>query len=272
MKPKPVARPDRKGRLPQPGPESHTPPQFFVPPYMVKGNQILLTEDLFRHAVAKRLRPGEIFRAVSGETVYEAKVESAYGGRLTAAIVGRRRTAPPKHEVHLYAALLKGPKFDLVVEKTTELGVSSVNPVVTRRTIPQLGAEKAAARQTRWEKIAKAASQQCGRPKIPEIRRVRTFSQVIEGPVDGLPLLAYEHENRSQNEVGSGQGPGALLGRLKGVKEASVFVGPEGGLDAWEVDAAFDRGFVAFSLGPYILKAETASLAAVAILMRLMDA
>ncbi len=241
---------------------NHTPPQFFVTAEMVMGNQIILVDEVFHHAAVKRLGPGEVFRAVLGETTYEARVESIAADHLMAAIVDRRRTSPPLSKIHLYPALLKGQKFDLVIEKATEIGVSSITPLVTRRTIPRIHDEKALARRARWEKLAKAASQQCGRPNIPEIRQVRGLHEAMDGALEGLLLLAHEHEVRSPGASAEG----GLFGLLKGANEVSVLIGPEGGLDAAEVRAAMDRGFRPFSLGPYILKAETASLAAVAIL------
>ncbi|HHW27250.1 MAG TPA: 16S rRNA (uracil(1498)-N(3))-methyltransferase [Firmicutes bacterium] len=237
---------------------AHTPPQFFVTSEMVLGGQIVLTEDLFRHAMAKRLRPGEVFRAVLGQTGYEAKVISVKGDSLLADIVGRQTLSAPPVAVHLYAALLKGQKFDLVVEKATELGVASIHPVITSRTIPRLESEKAASRKERWDKIAKAAAQQCGRPFVPEIAGVTSLDEALRGAVRGRRLLAHEHEVKGAS----------LPELLQGQSEVSVLIGPEGGLDSSEVESAMAAGFSPMSLGPYILKAETASIAAVAILMR----
>jgi 16S rRNA (uracil1498-N3)-methyltransferase len=235
---------------------AHTRPQFFVEPEMVLGGQITLTGDLFRHAMAKRLKPGEAFRAVLGETAYDAEVRSVQGDRLLADITSRQRITSPPVAIHLYAALLKGQKFDLVVEKATELGAASIHPIVTSRTIPQLDPGKAASRRERWEKIAKAAAQQSGRPFIPQIADVDSLAGVLSGPIQGKRLLAHEHET----------GRASLSDLLRGQREASVLIGPEGGLDFSEVEAAIAAGFGPISLGPYILKAETASIAAVAIL------
>jgi 16S rRNA (uracil1498-N3)-methyltransferase len=223
---------------------------------MVLGSQVVLTGDPLRHARAQRLSPGEPFRVVLGDTVYQVKVEEVLSGRLIGSITGRRRVNPPKARVHLYASLLKSQGFNLVVEKATELGAASVTPVVTARTIPHPDPGKAAERRARWQKVARAASEQCGRGFVPEIRDVMTFSEVME-QASGRRLLAYEHEGLTVD----------LEEVLSGATEASILIGPEGGIDASEVEEALKKGFVPVSLGPYILKAETASLAAVAILM-----
>jgi 16S rRNA (uracil1498-N3)-methyltransferase len=239
--------------------EAHTPPRFFVEPAMVLGNQIVLTGDLLRHARAQRLSPGETFKAVQGETVYTAEVAEVLADRLVGSITGHTRATPPAAKVHLYASLLKGQNFDLVVEKATEIGVFSNTPVVTRRTIPRLEGDKAEERRSRWQKVAKAASEQSGRGQVPEIREVTEFDRLMAGADDilGTRLLAYEHEGMTV----------PLDEALLGATQASIIVGPEGGLDASEVELALKRSFVPISLGPYIMKAETASIAAVSLLI-----
>ncbi len=251
--------------------DAHTPSQFFVDPSMVLGSQIVLTGDPLRHARAQRLLPGEVFRAVQGDTAYTAEVEEVLADRLLASITCRSRVNEPRAKAHLFASLLKGQSFDLVVEKATELGVSSITPVVTARTVPRLDVEKAAGRKARWEKVAKAASEQSGRGSVPAIHHVVLFSDLMaqggqvppasfagaSNRIPGRRLLAYEHEGMT---VDLGQA-------LSGATEASILIGPEGGLDAAEVQEALTQGFIPVSLGPYILKAETAALAAVALLI-----
>ena len=250
----------------------HTPPRFFVEPSMVLGAQIVLSGEVLRHAKAQRLGPGETFTAVLGETVYSARVDEVLPNRLTASITDRKRAVQPREKVHLYAALLKGQNFDLVVEKSTELGVSSITPVVTRRTVPRLLPSKAAERKERWIKVARSASEQSGRVSVPAIGDITEFRDLIAmakggersgvagGPdcgIRGVRLFGHEHEGLT---VDLGQA-------VKGFDEASILIGPEGGLDADEVREAMDAGFIPVSLGPYILKAETAAMAAVSLLM-----
>ena len=239
--------------------DSHTPPQFFIEPNMLLGNQIVLVRDIFRHAKAQRLEVGETFRAVLRDTLYLAQVSVVLPDRLVAEIIGRNRAAAPPWRVHLLASLLKGQSFDLVVEKATEVGVSSITPVVTCRTIPRLDPAKAAERKVRWQKVAKAASEQSGRGIVPEVKEVIGFQAMLETVTctPGRHLLAYEHEGMTVS----------LQEALSGATEASVLVGPEGGLDASEVKEALERGFIPVSLGPYIMKAETASIAAVSLLV-----
>lgn len=241
--------------------QGHTPPLYFVEPQMVLGNQIALTGEAYRHALAQRLSPGEAFRAVLGGTEYSAVVEALQPGKLLASITARMRVTPPAIRIHLYAALLKHQSLDLVVEKATELGVTSFTPIVTNRTIPRLSEDKALARRDRWARVAKAAAQQSGRGSLPEIHEITTLGEVLDRGVAGVPLLAHEHEGLTAD----------LASATKGQTEASIIIGPEGGLDASEVERVLAKGFIPVSLGPYILKAETAGIAAVAVLMSFMS-
>jgi len=94
--------------------------------------------------------------------------------------------------LHLYPAILKGDKFDLVINKATELGVTSITPVVAARTIPRLDENKVAARKARWRKVARAAAEQSGRLDIPEIMEVTSFKELMATALPGIPLLAME--------------------------------------------------------------------------------
>lgn len=235
----------------------HSPPQFFVTPSMLEGNEVFLTGDAFRHAAAQRLSKGEIFWAVLEGTVHEVEVTGSGPGRLTGRIIASRPAEVPPFSVHLYAALLKGDKFDLVVEKTTELGVSSITPLITNRTVPRLTYEKVALRRSRWEKIARAASEQCKRFTIPRIADVMTYRELMDSDVPGIKLLAHERREISA----------PLEDCLGGSSEVSILIGPEGGFDEGEAEVAFSRGFRLVSLGPYVLRAETASVAAVALVV-----
>jgi 16S rRNA (uracil1498-N3)-methyltransferase len=242
--------------------DSHTPPQYFVEPDMLLGNQIVLARDVLRHAKAQRLSVGETFRAVLGDTLYLAEVTEALPDRIVAEITGRTRAVTPPWKVHLLASLLKGQNFDLVVEKATEIGVASITPVVTRRTIPRLDQQKAAERRIRWQKVAKAASEQSGRIAVTEVREVISFAGLMDrmAAETGARLLAYEHEGMT---VPLEQ----ALAKDAGTREAYILIGPEGGLEAEEVERALSAGFVPVSLGPYIMKAETASIAAASLLV-----
>lgn len=260
----------------------HTPPQFFVEPGALSNSHVFLTGDTLRHALSQRLTPGQVFRVVqmplaqefenqmanSGETrnrasteilseteIVEAEVTEAGRKRLVGKIINRFWVKMPSYALHLYPAILKGDKFDLVIKKATELGVTSITPVVTARTIPRFNKNKADSRMNRWWKVARAAAEQAGRPSIPQIRYITDFKDLMSYTLPGKPLLALERREITKN----------LAEAIGHIREISILVGPEGGFESHEVSQALEKGFCPVTLGPYILRAETASIAACAI-------
>lgn len=174
---------------------------------------------------------------------------------------GRRRAGP---EMVLLQALAKGDRFDLVVQKATELGVGRIVPVATARTVERLVGERAAQRRERWCRIAQEAARQCGRADVPEILQVMGFGEALAtaGP-EALRLLLWE------GAAERGQGLGRVLSeKVKGdvAGEVVMAVGPEGGFTEAEVAQAAEAGFRVVGLGPRVLRTETAALAALAIL------
>ncbi len=155
----------------------------------------------------------------------------------------------------LALGLTKGEKMDWVVEKATELGVHTVVPFLSDYTIPKLNERKVAQRSERWQKIALSAAKQCGRVRIPEILALSEFCDLLETvSLDALRLLFWEKEREQ---------------RLSDLKEARatisevfVMIGPEGGFSAHEAALALGQDFKAVRLGPRILRAETAAVAA----------
>lgn len=200
------------------------------------------------------------------------------GGRLGAARVARvdaeavelawESATTAQHsgpQVILLGGLLKGDKQDFVIQKATELGVSEVVPVVCQRSVPQLGEERAEKRQQRWARIALAAAQQCRRPDVPRVHGPTSLAAALQGCAPdpaALCLLLYE-------------GPAAPLHALlpptselapRALATVRLLIGPEGGFSDAEVAAATAAGFLPASLGPRVLRAETAVVAALAVL------
>jgi len=242
----------------------HTPPQFFIEPSMVKQGYIFLTGEPLRRAVTARLSPGEVFLAVTDDRVYESKVARCGRDGILAEITGQRVPQKEPFHIHLFASILKGDKFDLVVEKVTELGVSSVNPLISKRTIPRISGEKASAKEKRWERIARAASEQCHRTAPPPIGHILPFDRALDRPLQGILIICLEGEGLPPLR--------SLVDKSNPLRssEVSVLVGPEGGFEQEEIERALAKGFQPASLGSHVLRAETASIAVVAILAHLL--
>jgi 16S rRNA (uracil1498-N3)-methyltransferase len=152
----------------------------------------------------------------------------------------------------------KGDKMDLIVRQATELGVEAIAPVFTARSIPREQPERWAPRVQRWERIAEEASRQCGRAHVPAIEAPRALAALLAEPRVGprpTRLVAWEGATASLRAAVEGADGGAGF---------EVLAGPEGGLEAAEVEAAGAAGFAPVSLGRRILRAETTAAAVLA--------
>lgn len=157
-------------------------------------------------------------------------------------------------DIILVQGLLKGEKMDFVIQKATELGVSAIIPVSTVRS--QLRETR---KLPRWKKIAEEASRQSGRAKIPEIFESFSFKDIFDIPVliSGKGIIFWEQ---------GGEKLPALTSKLSNTDKIFLIIGPEGGFSEEEVLFASDKGFFTATLGSRILRAETASIAAVSII------
>lgn len=151
----------------------------------------------------------------------------------------------------------KGDKMDLIVRQATELGVASVVPVFTARSVPREQPERWEPRRQRWERIAEEASRQCGRAAVPAIEAPRTLAALCAEGGAAARLFAWEGATASLREAVEGAGASGPF---------VVLAGPEGGFDPAEAEAVLAAGFAPVSLGPRILRAETTAAALLAAL------
>lgn len=159
----------------------------------------------------------------------------------------------PELAITLAQCLPKGAKMDYVVEKATELGVARILPVRSERVI---GRRESGGRIERWRRLARAAAQQCGAVRVPEVAEICEFPQLLEEAASfDRVLLPWELAEPE---------PRALDTLLLGVRCVLIIVGPEGGFSHREVELAKASGVVTFSLGRRILRTETAGLFAIA--------
>lgn len=165
---------------------------------------------------------------------------------------------PPIH-LSLYLCALKADKFEWVLQKGVEIGVSRFVPVISSRTIVR-PAEKIVRRYERWRAIIREAAEQCGRGRLPRLAEPLGWKEAVsEG--GGLRLMPWE--SVEENAVSLG----AALGKAESESVCSLLIGPEGGIDPQEAAAATDAGWQAVTLGPRILRAETAALVAAGLIL-----
>lgn len=199
-----------------------------------------------------RLSPGdrvEVFDGRGGR--YDAAIEAGFE---SVALGPREEAARAPVELALVVALAKGEKMDLVVQKATELGVARILPFAAERSVVRLEPQKGEERAARWRRIAGEASRQCGRADVPEVRPPAELAAALGALAPGARLVLFH----------PGGGP---LSRLAGpVESLAAVVGPEGGLTDAEVSACEAVGALRASLGPRILRAETAAIVALALL------
>ena len=162
-------------------------------------------------------------------------------------------------ELVLAQCLLKADKMDYVVQKAVELGVTEIVPVKSHNCVVRYDAKKAAARQQRWQKIAEEAAKQCGRTALTEVAPIMDLSGLIKensGTEDTEIVFCYENEDETTVK--------SCLQAAKG-KRLILLIGPEGGFTLDEAQAVQEAGGKAVTLGPRILRAETAAVAAVTV-------
>lgn len=164
-------------------------------------------------------------------------------------------------KLYLFQGLPKSDKMDLIIQKAVELGVYEIVPVVTRRTIVKLDEKKEAKKLARWQGISESAAKQAGRGRIPSVSPPVSFKDALEfaGTLDSV-IIPYEKAEGMEASR-------AVVKGLKNKKSVGIFIGPEGGFDTEEVDAAMESGAVPVTLGRRILRTETAGLAVLSVLM-----
>ncbi len=151
--------------------------------------------------------------------------------------------------------------MELIIQKSTELGVSLVVPVICERTVVKLDERKAGDRLARWQKVAEEAAKQSRRTYIPEVTMPVTLKTALSQLTAGvLAILPWEEEPAA--------GIGQVLRSGRGnSRDVAVFIGPEGGFSGEEVSLAISKGVSVVSLGPRIMRTETAGIAAVALVL-----
>jgi 16S rRNA (uracil1498-N3)-methyltransferase len=201
-----------------------------------------------------RARSGDALLLFAGDGLeFAATVASVRGSRVTA-VVGEGRAVDRESPlaVTLVQCVPRGERMDFIVQKATELGVARIVPVLSQRSVVRLDESQAASKAAHWHSIAVNACEQCGRNRLPTIDAPRQLVRYLgDSPADG-PRLILEPEFESR---GAALDIGAKV---------EIAIGPEGGFAAEELEAFRLSGFGAVSLGPRILRTETAAIAAIA--------
>jgi 16S rRNA (uracil1498-N3)-methyltransferase len=236
-------------------------PRFFVNPEQVARGQVALKGSELKHLrTVRRLRAGDEIELFDGQGKrYSARIAKEDSNQAVVEITGIYPEASSSLNLVLGQALPKARKMDIIVQKATELGVSTLIPFSCARTVPQYDEKRGSVREKRWQKIAREAAKQCGRTTVPEIRKIVSFRELLKlYPDFGLKLTPWEEERS--------RGLKALLKRSHKKKKIFMVVGPEGGFTAEEISQAKRSGFIPVSLGKRILRTETVALTLLSII------
>lgn len=233
--------------------------RFAITPEAVADGRVTFDGPQSRHlARALRLRPGDTIIASDGTgRDYTVRLD-AVGARVTGTVVGEATGALESPlAITLVQGVPKGDKMDAIIRAATELGVAGVRPALTSRTVVRLGATAAAERAARWQRVAREAAKQCRRRIVPVVAPPAPLAACLDAARDSdLAICLWE-----------GEAPPLATTLAAGpLRRAAVLVGPEGGLDAGEVEAARRAGWQVASLGARLLRTETAGPAVIAVL------
>ena len=224
-------------------------PGFWVRPEDVGENYLILRDDEVRHLLkARRYRQGDEVEAVDGEGFcYWARIVRIGADEVEAEILARM---PEKGEspvrLLLASALLKGQRFDFVVEKATEVGVAAIWPLVSDRVVLRSDLGR---KLKRWERLARAATKQCGRSRVPQLEVPRSLDEVLVHLMRECDAVLLAMPDAVAVDADMGK-----------ARKIGLLVGPEGGFDPDEVDRVLAAGVVPFSWGERVLRADTASV------------
>ncbi|MFA5146318.1 MAG: 16S rRNA (uracil(1498)-N(3))-methyltransferase [Candidatus Omnitrophota bacterium] len=236
--------------------------RFYVPPEAVKGKTVIISGREAHHIInVMRLKRSDGVVTFDGSgREYAGIIKDIRGKTVEVEIISTREPVRGTGlQVTLVQALPKKEKMDYIVEKGTELGVASIIPVMTERTIVDWDGPRRQGAVARWRKIATEAAKQCGRADIPLIADVTELKGFFNAPPerDAGIIAALSEDAAPLKEV---------LGAYRSARRISVLIGPEGDFTPHEIKEAKDKKFRVVNLGPRVLKSDTAGLAVLAII------
>jgi 16S rRNA (uracil1498-N3)-methyltransferase len=248
--------------------------RFFVPPAWIRDNKVTMTGPQAQQiARVLRMRPGDVIVILdnSGWEI-ETRLVAVDHDTVRGDVLCRRLArSEPRTKITLYQAMLKSNHFEFALQKSTEIGTVEFVPVIADRCVVS-DLEAVEKKRPRWEWIVQEAAEQCRRGRKPALRPALLFPQACEQARQsgGLSLIPWEEESKQSLRTLLRDGP---AGVSKSPRHESwppfavnLFIGPEGGFTGDEIDLARRYGLLPVTMGPRILRAETAGLVAAAVI------
>ncbi|STX49973.1 16S rRNA methyltransferase [Legionella busanensis] len=222
------------------------------------GQQIELSSEAGQHVgVVLRMQPGESLTLFYGNNYeFNTEIVSVHKKKVIVKILSSQevnRESPCL--IHLAQAISKGERMEIVVQKAVELGVASITPLITEHCAVKVDSERFEKKRLQWQAIAIAACEQSGRNKIPKINSIISLQQYLRQPLPKLNVVLTPDATQNWKDL-----------EQKKVPAIGLIIGPEGGLSAVELDYLIKQQFLPMSLGPRILRTETAAIVALSVL------
>ena len=238
--------------------------KFFVDSKHISGNSIKITDSDDRKHIVKvlRLSIGDVISiSDTAEFEYDVEIVAIENNYIDTKILDKQKFArEPELKITLFQGIPKQGKMETIIQKNVELGVYSIVPVFTDRTVV-IDHGNFHKKIDRWQKVADEAVKQCKRGIIPKIQDGMTFQEMLNAIVD-FELILFPYENEGTNSMKD------CLRNLKyKPQNAAIIIGPEGGFSDKEAEALKNIGAQSVTLGKTILRTETAGMAAIAMTM-----
>ena len=231
-------------------------PRFYCPQPLAAGAIVDLPEAVAHHLFVVRMQPGDALTLFDGRGgQYRATLQDSGKKRASARVEEHQAVdVELPYAITLAQGLPEGSKMDWIIEKAVELGVAGIQPLAAQRSVVRLSAERAEKRHAHWQGVIVAASEQCGRNRLAQLAPPIDFERFAAAQ-DAQPRILFSP--RATQSL-------ADWARTAGPQAVTLMVGPEGGFNEQEEQTAVRAGTLALSLGPRVLRTETAGLAAIA--------
>lgn len=239
---------------------------FYIEPNQIKNDIVTIVGQDAKHLTkVLRLQPGQQVKVLDGSgTVYLVNLLTVSGTVTTGEVIAREKDdhVEPPIKINLIQGLPKQGKMEYIIQKCTEIGVCSITPLETERSIVKLTRAKARERVDRWQKVAIEAVKQCGRSVVPSIHSPQKLTEFLTMRDQDIPLI-FLWEGKTGNSLK------AVLNQWEygQIKEVDVVIGPEGGFTELEVAQVLEKHGQVVTLGPRILRTETAGMAVATIIL-----
>ena len=244
-------------------------PRFHCPVELIAGAEIELPAGAARHVQVLRLQPGDGITLFGDGAGGEWDATVTHMGRSNVRVQATQHHAIEREApraIHLLAGITANERMDWLVEKATELGVASITPLLAERSVLKLKGERADKKLAHWQAVAVAASEQCGRNRVPLVHPALGLADWLRAQPVQTAISADHSANTARLLLSLRPGTQPLQTAAAGSGPVLFLSGPEGGLSGAEEDLALQHGFVPVTLGSRVLRAETAPLAALATL------